>query len=424
MQDSSKKKAILLIVPAFFETRPQSIRFRNIVRYFNPDKEIQIIVIFPGNKVKKYNFIENVNVLIYEYKGSKIGNFLNRHYYPDGNYKYSYFPQKARKYLRFLLRYFFLHPDPFVLEIGNLKRVINMVTLDFQVTDVVLSVAPHSVLKLSKFLWKKFKNEKVVVSLDVGDPFFNNSVKRTMILPSAYAKSFEQKYFKFIDKLIVTNHETKDHYLKTHPNLLSSKMMSVIPMGGVLRYNSSGEIVLRKKKRYGLVYTGIFYKKLRNPSNIFAAIEQFNNSHFESFQLDIYGAGMEYYESKLTESMKKYINFRGVIQNEAVYRLYENYDLILHIDNAFGLQTPGKNFELLLSGMPILFVSSNMDSSSSLLFKSFPGTYSSENNKDKLIECLEKILLGGVWDRSNEELINYTWESRANKFFEILEANR
>lgn len=414
-----KNSAIIFLVPAFFENRPQSIRFRNLVKHFNPQNGEFLIVLFPGIKNSIYSYNDDKNIIIQEYKGSRLGLYLNQYYYPQNEIKYNYFLKRLRKYFRVISRRIYF-PDKFILEVNRLKKEIKCISNNYNIKSFVISSAPFSLLKLSKYVTNEISLSKTQIIFDIGDPLYNNSVKKGNYFKNFRAKFFEIQGLKNIDKLIVTNIETRNHYLRTFPKLISEKNVTIVPMGGFLNTNKDFELKLKPKKNVKLVYAGIFYKKLRSPFKLFESISNFNEKNNQKITLDIYGTGMGYYQSKLPEKAKEFIHFKGVLNNEEIAKKYSNYDAIVHIDNAYGLQTPGKNFELLLSNMPILFIYTNIKSSTFNDFYNYPGVFSSKNTSKDIFNTFEAIKLGGEFIRDVNLLKEFSWEKRSELFFKTI----
>lgn len=411
------QKTWVFIIPAFFENRPQAIRFKKLLSYHN-NEEIKIIVITNEKDVKEFLFEEKLNVTIRTYPSSKFGSYINQFYYPKNLYQYSKFLEILRPYVRAVFKRV-LFPDMFTIEYYRILNSVIEIQKNHVIDGLLISSSPHSLLKTSKtFKSIDFRIDKVLY--DIGDPLYNNSSKKNRPIFNILAKKYERKYLKYIDTLIVTNKETKQHFQKLYATSPISTKVRLLPMGGEIPEQDTTSFLIPAKDCYTIMYAGIFYKKLRSPQPFFNALIQLNKKKSPKFELDIYGNGMNYYKKNLPKELTNYVKFHEVVDNKHIQELYGKYDFLLHIDNAFGLQTPGKNFELYLSNKPIIFLY-EFESSSYNLFYSKPGVISARNDSKSIVKKLSTIK-GLKWSsRVDESVEEYTWNSRYNQLLNILE---
>ncbi len=395
---------ILFIVRGFSFSGAQPLRFRNIVNYLSKNHDIHVLEF--GNTNEEIRLNENLKV--YRRKYSKIGKIFNR--FNDANLRKNNIQKKPKRI--FILTFRFVKslfiPDPFIIEYYNLKRnVVNLISKN-RYDFIVGSGFPHTVMLMSSIV----KKRGIPFIYDIGDPFFGNA-------KNSYAKNFFLKmleifFLKKINLLIVTNEQTKNFYLD-HYSFLANKISIVeqgIVLPNVVSVNNIENLI--SKKSYSLIYAGQFYKKLREPFNLYAAIEEINEKD-KKFKLEIFGNISDIF--KLQNS--NYINFSEYLPNNIIWEKFFLCDIVVFIDNAFGIQTPGKIFEVIASKKPVLFIYSNESTPAFSIAKTYPNIFFAENKKDKIISTLE-IITREAQSIYNIDVEMFDWCNRAKDFEKAL----
>ena len=136
-----------------------------------------------------------------------------------------------------------------------------------------------------------------------------------------------------------------------------------------------------------MIYAGSFYPKLRDPQEFIKAV---NDVDRENLTIKLYG------NSNLTFKVKKTkVIVEERINQELLFREYSKSNLVLYFDNAYGIQTSGKIYEVLSLNKPILFIYTNENSPVYLEHKNNQSIFFVKNSYEKLCECflnLETIL--------------------------------
>lgn len=367
-------KKVLFIIPAYFTNRPQSVRFRNILPYLKDKFDLHLI--FPSD-VSQFTTYSKDGILIHEYHGSRLGRFINRFYYQNPIIIRNKFLILLRNGLRFSFRSI-LFPDLFIIELRKLKNVINTLNNIYKYDAIIVSCAPFTLLKLGIFV-KNILGLKFIV--DLGDPFYKNNINKYFI-QKLFAKQFETKYLKYVDILIVTNSLTYKHYKDTFKRSIDKNKIFIISHGTNINMNKPARVNIKLNGKLNLVYVGLFYKKLREPFELFEAISIYNNSTNKQIYLDIYGVTPNYFVKKVKIN-RNFINFHNPVEHTKVNEIYERSDIIVFIDNAFGVQTPSKLFEIINSKKPVLFIYSNKESLSLKIIQNYEGAIVCKNEKKK-----------------------------------------
>lgn len=409
------RKRVLFIVPSFFTNRPQAIRFRNIIHYLKQTNEIHVL--YPSDTrtitTKQYD-----KYFVHEYPCSGIGRFINPVYYPHSRGK-----RIDRSFTRMLLRFFFRNiafPDLFLFEINRLKRAIIHLSKERNFEIIVGSAVPFTIALLGKFLKKEFPKTKWI--LDIGDPYYKNSALKYPI-QRIFAKRFEEGYLKYLDHFVVTNNATRQHYLNTFSSRINGREISVIPQGASIANNNSGDILLNVVDNLNLIYAGIFYSKIRQPFELYHAISSFNKNSDSKIFLHVYGTVTGKFRRLPSVEDAQYIKFYGPINSEEVYQKFVESDIVIHIDNSFGLQTPGKNYEVIACKKPLLFIFKDESSPSYELFHDYSPAFKARNERNAIRTVFEEIFQKRNYlFEMNFDINKYSWQNCANSFQIIFES--
>lgn len=391
---------ILFIVRSFSFSGAQPLRFRNIVNFLCNDHEIHILEF--GNTNEEVRLTRNVKV--YRRKYSKIGKIFNG--FSENNSKTNNIQTKPNSFLVISFRFLksILFPDPFIIEYFKLKRNVESLITNNSYDFVVGSGFPHTVLLMSSIIRKK----GIDFIYDIGDPFYGNA--NNSCVKNFFAKRYERFFLKKINLLVVTNEQTKIFYLN-HYSFLADKI-SVVEQGIVLPETKSILTIenIVNQKSYKLIYAGQFYKKLREPYNLYAAVEEINTKD-RKYILEIYGNISDIFKIKNS----KHIKFYGYMPNDIIWKEINLCDIVVFIDNALGMQTPGKIFEVIASMKPVLFIYSNEETPAFLIAKAYPNIFFAKNTKENIISTLE-VITKEAQNFYNIDVKMFSWSNRAKDF--------
>lgn len=409
------KPKILIIVRAYGKSGPQPIRFKNICRYLLSEYDITIIKkSFIKKTIVEYDGLIKIINLPY----TRLGRILNSNNQSSeirsiikGN---KTIVKKIRKYLSIIKLKRIIFPDPFITEIPSLKKSIRSFIQKEHPEIVIGSAFPFSVMILGKYIKRNWSEIKWI--FDIGDPFYKNSAMKKRFLHCLFSKYYENHYIGYIDKLIVTNLRTKEHYLKTFPKL-NEKKINIVVQGTNLVYNKS--IITKICNEFIIVYAGRFYKNLREPFNTWEAVNRYNG---KKIKLDIYGKLDNYFMTKLNKiNTNGNIEYKGLVDHLKMKEIYQKSNAVLFIDNLYGLQTPGKIYEVLASSKPVLFVYNGKQSPSYEIASKYSNVVMAENEINEIEKAIE-LLINNYSDIANAivDLDEYSWENCAKKYIEII----
>jgi glycosyltransferase involved in cell wall biosynthesis len=305
--------------------------------------------------------------------------------------------------------------DPFVFETKNLTDEIKKLHHEYRFAKIILSASPYAT-----YLISRIQDANKLYIYDVGDPLFRNSGLKGSHNPKFM--SVEKAALETAGGVIVTNEATRDFFLKTYQ--IAPHRISIIPQGISSKFFKP-HTTERQNKTDGhlkLIYAGRFYPEIRDPRPLLNAVDQYNESHEESMDIDIYGGQGVDMTKHLNQHIRK---ISPVDQHELIERM-SNYDVNVFIDNRNSIQTPGKIYELLASKKPLLFICYSFDSATYHLIKDCKGVYPVLNKTDEILGTLEKIhqdIGRGMHEvKCDFDLTQYSWASLSEKYVEFLES--
>ena len=100
---------------------------------------------------------------------------------------------------------------------------------------------------------------------------------------------------------------------------------------------------------------------------------------------------------------------------------YLKADIIVFIDNAYGIQVPGKTIELLAFNKPILFISSNGQSASIKYFQSCQNFLKVENTYKSIEQILNSLkIMFEPETITGKDISGYYWQNLIPKYLPII----
>jgi len=311
--------------------------------------------------------------------------------------------ESAKKKITFfqkVLNKLFIYPDLYYFNLFKYKRQIRKKLIQSNYDIVIIGVLPFSFLNLASFIKQQQPNLKVII--DMSDPLTANvSYINDTFFHRRFISWYEQKHFKNIDILIVLNEEIKEYYQKKYSFI---KSILVLEQGtNPLIINDIEE---KKSNILEVIYAGMFYKKVREPFQLYNAIVQYSGN----IRLSVYGSFKKIFLPPINERFY----YAGYVDREVVNNKTLESDIIVFLDNFFGLQIPGKILDCLATKKPILFVFENEQSPTLKYVKDFEGVFYSKNNAKEIIKQLEEIALS-IDHKYNRDLTKYYWENLVNE---------
>jgi hypothetical protein len=241
---------------------------------------------------------------------------------------------------------------------------------------------------------------------DFGDPWsFNSEQHFRRKWRKKIEHRMEQRLFRRMRRVIFTTKRTAERYSSIYPAF--KEKFSVIQQGAdASKYRRKVET-----KKNTLVYTGIFYKDIREPFELFAAMNT-----IDDYQLIIVGnVDTDVLDYVKRNHLEQKIRFMGYVSHEDSITWQLSSEYLVYIDNKNSTQLPGKLFEYLAAKKPILCVVQNNDSLLVELAKEYPQIVICQNNSTEIVNALEKLK---TQDCGNNH--NVDWSHRAHDLDALL----
>lgn len=367
----SKKKSVLYISRAFTNNSPVGLRFKNFQQYLNVNYSLTTINL--SNTIRIYNRRNQITKIAYKI-------FKHLPILPDSD--------------RLVLRYY--------------KKEIRKAVKNKEFDYVLVQVLPFSFLLLAKFIREIAPQTKVV--FDFSDPISKN-VKFNSYPRSKqkYLQKLEKNSLLFVDHLIVLNEEIREFYA----SFFDSKNKVSVIQQGYSKLDSKTDLseFSSSKCQLKLIYAGAFYKEMREPFELYRAINDFDYNLY----LSVFGK----FKAIFRPPVNSKFYYGGSVSQMLLFEKYHESDVIVFIDNKNSLQIPGKLLEVLSTGKTILCITHNLASPSVIFLKKSEGVFCTENRKEAIQEAIWSIINTNkyYWDRNLEE---YSWFTLLSKLNQIM----
>ncbi len=375
---------IVIITPSFDNGGPRTIRISNILNEL------------PGELQSKATILKYANTfssLSKERNGLKVNNHFTKIHILFrflGVYKLSgRFSRAAKKIGPLAMSNFLMKWDLLLRFRGRRKSGLRF----------VLVVSPFTNYLLVPWLRKTFKSSEII--LDIGDPLYQNSGRDNS---DNYSFEVEKKAINSVNKLIVTNEVTRKFFTETYGFSLENTF--VVPQGVDLDLIEEGKKNSATVKPHTLAYAGRFYKGLRWPEALFAALR--NQAKYE---LHLYG-------SNWTKTEENVVSHPKMLQAELFAEMCGK-QILVFIDNDKGIQTSGKIYELLAFGKPLLFIKGSEESEASRLAAPYSYVFFAENNAESILAAIKSIDETHFSVEANAAE-GFSWKTRAKEYEKAL----
>lgn len=303
-----------------------------------------------------------------------------------------------------------IYPDAYMARLHSYKKRLNVIINDNAEGNIIIGCTPFSLMLLAPWIKRKIPNVNLIV--DMSDPFSFNMGNINNRFRVWIAQKIEMASFPHIDHIVVLNEGISNKYQSMYP--LWAGKFEVIEQGidedfiRRVRVDSPGS---NGKKLIKFLYAGGFYRRGRNPNEMFKAFSKLS----EDCELSIYGNIRRYIRPKGTEN----IEYHRAIDKERLADITAQADALVLMDNEYGYQVPGKTLETLSSGKPVLFIYNNEESPTLKYVREAKGVVWAKNNAADIENGIMKIV-NGDYETPYFDYSPYTWEKMQAKYKLIL----
>jgi len=335
------------------------------------------------------------------------------------NFNYSTWKSKAIK----LLKQIILFPDE---QKGWYNFALNEAS-EFLINESIDAIISTSYPVTSHLIARKLKQRyKIPWVADLRDPWSQNPYHDKFPLIKYFDRRLELKTLADADVLVTVTRPWIDTFKMTH----KTKKIFYISNG----YDDDDFPMLpsRVDGKFTLTYTGTLHDGKRDPSLLFAVVQQLiNEKKIDRDLIDI-----SFFVPKtdwLTDDIRKYdlegvVNIYGFIPREKVLERQRESQILLLLlwdnkkEEGF---CPGKVYEYLGARRPILAIGGNNHIVKDILETTNAGKYAwnSDTLRNILLEYYQEFIDSGKLKcNSNDQIENYSYKLLTKKYSDILDA--
>jgi len=412
-----KPERLLIISPLISVNAPQPARFRELISRWASHYDITVLsfdtgrgdVVSPmGAKSALMKFSAAGRLLI----GSRLKSSPDSQ--PGVRQESAGLRSRFRAILKKIHINMLFFPDVFIVEYFRIKRHLYDLVRKINPETVIISTAPFTLMLLAPHLRRRFPQVTIVV--DTGDPFRGDSSSYSgRLLHRLFAGRIERRCLAAADLLVVITTIVKKHYLATYKDTITESRVQVIEIGinEIFRHIPAGRTDMSPPIR--MLNAGRFYKSLRDPSELYRAVSLFPAGEV---LLKVFGNIQEKY--KPPESDPRFFT-GGAIPYDQLAQEYEECDLVVFLDNARGVQVPGKLYEVLAVNRPVLYIYTDTSSPSYDLVKGRDGIVMVQNNHLEIAAGISEIMKMEPGQKYSRGTDLYSYDSLAVRYRHLLE---
>lgn len=233
--------------------------------------------------------------------------------------------------------------------------------------------------------------------------------------------AFEAMVLKRADAAVVTTEAASELFMNRHGLRGIREKFSCVTQGFPSRDEKHPHISQRCSELLKIVYTGNFYEDFRSPAQVAIALKSLEDLNI---QVDFYGNHTAY--QSLFEGVGQAV-FHGAVEHRICLIAQQNCDVLLSLGNQQAFQVPGKIYEYLGAGVPILHISMATADEAGLLISNVGAGWAVRNEADHIAQAIRdlhaKWLEGGLQSalsRNEEAIEEFSWKRRAFQYVEII----
>ncbi len=290
--------------------------------------------------------------------------------------------------------------------------------------DIIISISqPFQSHYIAEEI-KKYKGDKVKWMVFEFDPFaYNNELTANARL----RKKMTEDEKRILDKcdIAILTPELYEFYKKNKFIKMTEKIIA-LPFGNLepIVFNQNNvEHNFMKANKINCLFTGQLYDNIRNPRFVLKLFSKIDNSIHLTLMTNFNKEKIQSYtDQKFLPSVIPYQN-----RDTALYNLTKA-DILINIGNTVEHQVPGKVFEYMSVGKPIIHFSKIKNDPAVKYLQRYPKVLIIKEweaeNRDYLFElenfCKENSGLNLSFDEINNRLGEYTGSAVASNFINII----
>ncbi|MDX8338077.1 glycosyltransferase [Draconibacterium sp. IB214405] len=328
------------------------------------------------------------------------------------------FAEKASLWLRGNL----LIPDPRVFWVRPSAKRLAKICKEIEPDAIVTTGPPHSVHLIGLKLKKQFPEIKWIS--DFRDPWADIDY-----LDTFYASGFARKVQARLEKKVMDNSNTVLTVSPTWAKELQAKTNTPVTFitNGFDHDDFAGDFSSKPTQDFILSHIGII-TSYRNPLALWQAIEELcveNKNFREKLKVQIIGT----FDAGLKRSLESFPNVKdktvatGYLPHNQVIKKYEESScLLLLLNNSKNAQghIPGKFFEYIASGKPVLAMAPENSDVAGIIQENKIGFACDFEDKDKVKKAILDIFIDKVKATETKTAEQYSRKNLTAKLTELL----
>lgn len=224
------------------------------------------------------------------------------------------------------------------LQRMNSYAAIISVSLPFKSHQIAYKIAKRSNNKPKWFVYEF-------------DPFFYNDEIKRCFFRKLYMNILQSSTFNTCDSILVTP-ELFEFY-KNCFGINYTKKMTIVPFAGIQhKHQLHNSDTKSNTDEISILFAGRLYRRIRNPE---FALNSFLETH-SNIQFSIY-TDYDLNELNSVIGNDQRINMYPFVSRQELDVKYQQSDVLVNIGNTVNFQVPGKLFELITTGKPIIHFS-------------------------------------------------------------------
>ncbi len=233
---------------------------------------------------------------------------------------------------------------------------------------------------------------------------------------------FENRVLRQADIVVVTNDAVKQLLCDRHQLWDISSKLVCIPQGFPKRQPFiHSETSLLSAGLMNIVFTGTFYRDFRSPGQFALALRDLNAN---DIMTTVIGDNFDFIPE--FEGIAN-VRFIGKINHFECLAVQRNADLLLNIGNLQSYQLPGKIYEYLGAGKPVLHIRTGEDDPGADLVQHLNAGLVVKNDRMAIMTGLQHLVelwrnhrLAQSFPVNSTAIAQYSWSARAKTLLQLL----
>ncbi|MEK4286998.1 glycosyltransferase [Paenibacillus sp. FSL P4-0502] len=289
-----------------------------------------------------------------------------------------------------------------------------------QKPDIILSSAvPYTSHLIALFISKKWKTPLIA---DYGDPWVYD--------PGNPRKGVRYLIERFLESLVISNSNiisvttdlTKKLYIDKYK--VDPSKLKVIPMG-YDKDDFSLPVPLANNEKVRFLYTGRLEPESRDANLFFLTLKKlYESGHLRQCSFEFIGVfNRDFLDIVKNMGLDDLIKFHPWMNHRECMKYLCTADYLLLFGNNNNIQVPGKTFNYIGSGTPIIYLSNlngEKDSVDEILKESGTTYWKVENSQSSIQEVLLELQSKFSYEKRNTANDLFSWKNRVKELSEIM----